>query len=224
MWMLLGKLLGGLTGLADRIVPDRNRQNEAQSRINEAEVSGAPASRMRLWRSFLGWVLALLYIGTFGSFIGFSFAFGQVLLVRSKPVRPAPAGRRLLPYLAQLRLMEAEARRALSQLAALPDHALVIDGNCVEIMPEDANAPIAVVGETRLMLKIEIDVAAETERLTKEIARLEGEIVKANAKLSNESFVAHAPAQVVEQEKKRLADFAATVEKLKPQLERLQRA
>lgn len=39
--------------------------------------------------------------------------FGQVLLVRSKPVRPTPAGRRLLPYLAQLRLMEAEARRAL---------------------------------------------------------------------------------------------------------------
>lgn len=39
---------------------------------------------------------------------------GQVLLVRSKPVRPTPAGRRLLPYLAQLRLMEAEARRALS--------------------------------------------------------------------------------------------------------------
>ena len=61
MWMLLGKLLGGLSGLADRIVPDRNRQNEAQSRINEAEVSGAPASRMRLWRSFLGWILALLF-------------------------------------------------------------------------------------------------------------------------------------------------------------------
>jgi LysR family transcriptional regulator (chromosome initiation inhibitor) len=39
--------------------------------------------------------------------------YGQVLLVRSKPARPTPAGRRLLPYLAQLRLMEAEARRAL---------------------------------------------------------------------------------------------------------------
>ncbi len=61
MWMLLGKLFGGLSGLADRILPDHNRQNEAQSRINEAEVSGAPASRMRLWRSFLGWVLALLF-------------------------------------------------------------------------------------------------------------------------------------------------------------------
>ena len=105
----------------------------------------------------------------------------------------------------------------LKSLAKLSDMQIVAS------LPVEADAPTAVVGETRLMLRIEIDVAAECERLSKEIARLEGEIVKANAKLGNESFVARAPAQVVEVEKKRLADFVATVEKLKPQLERLKR-
>lgn len=62
MWALLGKLLGGVIGGAGRILPDRDRQNEAQSRINEAEVSGAPSSRLRLWRSFLGWVLSVAFL------------------------------------------------------------------------------------------------------------------------------------------------------------------
>ena len=82
-------------------------------------------------------------------------------------------------------------------------------------------APVAVVGEARICLFMEIDVAAEKARLGKELARLEGEIVKANGKLGNESFVARAPAAVIDQERKRLADFEATVAKVKDQLARL---
>jgi valyl-tRNA synthetase len=50
---------------------------------------------------------------------------------------------------------------------------------------------------------------------------LEGEIVKANGKLGNEAFVAKAPPAVIDQERKRLADFTATLEKIKDQLARL---
>nr|MBP6613558.1 valine--tRNA ligase [Aquabacterium sp.] len=84
-----------------------------------------------------------------------------------------------------------------------------------------ALAPVAVQGDARLALHVEIDVAAEKERLTKEIKRLEGEIVKAQAKLGNESFVARAPAAVVEQEKQRMADFGATLERVQQQFNRL---
>jgi valyl-tRNA synthetase len=82
-------------------------------------------------------------------------------------------------------------------------------------------APVAVVGEARICLHMEIDVAAEKVRLGKEVARLEDQITKANAKLSNEAFVAKAPAAVLEQERKRVADFADTLAKVQDQLKRL---
>ena len=82
-------------------------------------------------------------------------------------------------------------------------------------------APIAVLSNAKLMLKIEIDVVAERTRLAKEIARLENEIAKGNGKLGNASFVERAPAQVVEQEKARLADFGNKLYTLQTQLKRL---
>ena len=82
-------------------------------------------------------------------------------------------------------------------------------------------APVAVVGEARICLHMEIDLAAEKLRLGKEVARLEDQITRAHTKLSNEAFVAKAPAVVLEQERKRVADFAATLEKMREQLVRL---
>jgi valyl-tRNA synthetase len=51
-----------------------------------------------------------------------------------------------------------------------------------------------------------IDVAAERERLTKEIAKLEKGMAAANRQLGNEGFLAKAPAQVVEGLKKQAAE------------------
>jgi len=87
-----------------------------------------------------------------------------------------------------------------------------------------AAAPVAVVGEARLCLFMEVDVAAEKIRLGKEVARLEGEIGKANGKLSNEAFVAKAPPAVIDQERKRVADFEANLSKMKTQLLQLEAA
>ena len=82
-------------------------------------------------------------------------------------------------------------------------------------------APVALVGAVRLCLHMEVDKAAEKLRIGKELARVEGEIVRVNGKLGNEAFVAKAPPAVIEQERRRLADFDVTVARLKDQLSRL---
>ena len=65
MGSIVGRLAGGaLSALLGRIgvaLPDREKLAAGQHRANEAEISGAPASRLRLWRGFLGWMLALVF-------------------------------------------------------------------------------------------------------------------------------------------------------------------
>jgi valyl-tRNA synthetase len=102
----------------------------------------------------------------------------------------------------------------LAALAKLSDVAVS------EALP-DSDAPVQIVGDYRLMLKIEIDVVAEKARLAKELARIDGEIEKAETKLASESFVARAPAAVVAQERVRLGDFRELSAKLTGQLARL---
>ncbi|OGA70094.1 MAG: valine--tRNA ligase [Betaproteobacteria bacterium RIFCSPLOWO2_12_FULL_65_14] len=85
----------------------------------------------------------------------------------------------------------------------------------------DSTSPVAVIGAARIMLYKQVDPAAERERLSRESARLEGEIGKAQAKLGNASFVERAPAKVVEQERERLANHQTTLAKVREQLQKL---
>ena len=102
--------------------------------------------------------------------------------------------------------------------------------SAVEMVP-DVNvaasgqaAPVKVVDDYRLMLKIEVDVKTERDRIDKEIARVRGEIQEAESKIGNASFVERAPAAVVAQVRERLSSLRATLEKLLEQRARLPEA
>ena len=107
----------------------------------------------------------------------------------------------------------------LSALAKLSEVKIV--DNESDLERDAPESPIALVGQHKLLLKVEIDPKVEQLRLSKEIARLAGEINKCQSKLGNEGFVARAPAEVIDQEKKRLAEFEASHAKLSQQLNKL---
>ena len=83
-----------------------------------------------------------------------------------------------------------------------------------------------VLGEATAALPLAgvIDMAAERARLAREIEKAQAEIRKIDAKLANESFVAKAPPEVVEESRERKAAFEATVLKLQAALKRVEAA
>jgi valyl-tRNA synthetase len=93
----------------------------------------------------------------------------------------------------------------------------------IEAGADEPAAAAAVVGTLRVMIPLAglIDVAAEKARLTKEISRIEVEIRKCEGKLGNANFVANAPAEVVAQERQRIADWNTTLGALREQAQKL---
>ncbi len=87
--------------------------------------------------------------------------------------------------------------------------------------PKGTPVSLTPVGEVYLPLEGLIDVAAEKTRLAREIAKIEQEVVRSESKLGNESFVARAPAEVVEQEKARLGEWHGKLAQLREMLEGL---
>ena len=108
-----------------------------------------------------------------------------------------------------------EAAPLLQALAKLGELRVLDDAGEFDLAA--AHAPVLVVGAVRMALHVTVDPVQERARLTKEIERLAGEIAKAEAKLGNEGFVARAPAAVVENEQRRLADFKQTLRGLQNQ-------
>ncbi len=90
-----------------------------------------------------------------------------------------------------------------------------------ETAPESA---MQLVGRMKVLIPLGafINKAEELTRLAKEIEKTEKEIAKAKGKLSNQDFVARAPAHVVEQEKQRVTEFEAALAKLKDQRARVE--
>jgi valyl-tRNA synthetase len=105
-------------------------------------------------------------------------------------------------------------------LAAIQALARLSEIRLVKVLP-DSTAPVAVVGDARIMLFKEVDPALEAQRISKEIARVNGEIARAKAQLANPSFVERAPAHVVEEARRRLSNNEQELLKLQEQLQKL---
>ena len=106
-------------------------------------------------------------------------------------------------------------------LKYLPMMTRLTEAQQVAALPEIEDAPGAVCNCARLMLKVEIDKAAETARLSKEAEKLQKALDKLNAKLSKPGYTEKAPAHLVEKDKADLAELEDKMAKVQTQLAKL---
>ena len=106
-------------------------------------------------------------------------------------------------------------------LKYLPMMTRLTEARQVAALPESEDAPVAVCNGARLMLKVEIDKAAETARLGKEAEKLQKALDKLNAKLSKPGYTEKAPAHLVEKDKADLAELTYKMGKVEGQLAKL---
>lgn len=106
-------------------------------------------------------------------------------------------------------------------LKYLPMMTRLTEAQQVATLPESEDAPVAVCNGVRLMLKVEIDKATETARLSKEAEKLQKALDKLNAKLSKPGYTEKAPAHLVEKDKADLAELEDKMAKVQTQLSKL---
>ena len=106
-------------------------------------------------------------------------------------------------------------------LKYLPALTRLTEAKTVDRLPENEDAPVAVCNGARLMLKVEIDKAAETARLSKEAEKLQKALDKLNAKLGKPGYVDKAPAHLVEKDKAELAELEEKMAKVQSALAKL---
>ena len=106
-------------------------------------------------------------------------------------------------------------------LKYLPSLTRLTEAKLVDNLPEAEDAPVAVCNGARLMLKVEIDKAAETARLSKEAEKLQKALDKLNAKLSKPGYTEKAPEHLVEKDKADLAELEDKMAKVEGQLAKL---
>jgi valyl-tRNA synthetase len=131
-----------------------------------------------------------------------------------------------VPAAAQIPLVLVEAPAAVEARARVWDETIkrlarLSDISFAPVAPRSSAQMIVRGVVAALPLEGVIDIGAEKARLTKEIAKEEGEVKKVDAKLNNADFVRRAPEEVVEENRERKQEALARIEKMRAALDRL---